>query len=82
VFGVEDRTRVERIHAVVVPREGVTLDRAALGRHVAAALTPNHVPEQVEVRDSLPLVGPAKPDRVRLRAEARARATHSEGTTS
>lgn len=69
VFGVEDDNRVERICAAVVPRAGVTLDRAALARHVAAALSPYHAPDEIELRTSLPLVGPAKPDRMRLRVE-------------
>ncbi|MGV9938640.1 class I adenylate-forming enzyme family protein [Streptomyces sp. NPDC003401] len=82
VFGVEDEQRVERICAAVVPRDGVTLDRAVLERHVTAALSANHVPTEIELRETLPLVGPGKPDRVRLRAEAVGRAAPAEGTAS
>ncbi|WP_225829844.1 class I adenylate-forming enzyme family protein [Streptomyces sp. NK08204] len=82
VFGVEDERRVERICATVVPRDGVTLDRAALGRHVTAALSVNHVPAEIELREALPMVGPGKPDRVRLRAQAVARASRAEGTAN
>ena len=80
VFGVEDEQRVERICAAVVPRDGVTLDRAVLARHVADALSANHVPAEIELRETLPLVGPGKPDRVRLRTEVLARAARAEGT--
>lgn len=74
VSGVEDANRVERVLATVVPRIGVQLDQAAPARHVAAALSPYHAPDEIELRSSLPLVGPAKPDRLRLRTEFAGRA--------
>lgn len=79
VFGVEDADRVERIQAVVVPRPGTAVDVQELCRQVAEALSASHVPAVIEVRDHLPLVGPAKPDRARLRAEARAAADAGAG---
>lgn len=80
VFAVEDADRIERIHAAVVPRGDVRVDRAALQRHVGTTLPANHVPAEIELRTSLPLIGVAKPDRARLRTEARSsRNGDSEG---
>ncbi len=72
VCGVEDADRVERMYAAVVPKPGARVDPEELRRHVAEALSDNHVPSLVEIVAELPVTGPGKPDRVRLRADARA----------
>ncbi|MBH0781816.1 hypothetical protein IT779_36630, partial [Nocardia sp. NEAU-351] len=48
------------------------LDLARLRRHIADTLSDNHVPTTIDIRAELPVVGPGKPDRVRLRADVRA----------
>jgi fatty-acyl-CoA synthase len=72
VCGVEDDRRVEHIYAAVLPEPGTTPDLDELRRHVAEALSDNHVPSLIELCRELPVVGPGKPDRARLRARARA----------
>jgi fatty-acyl-CoA synthase len=81
VFGVEDSDRVERIQAVIIPRPGAAVDVEELHRQVTGALSANHVPDVIEIRAELPLVGAAKPDRARLRAEARAAIGSLQNTT-
>jgi fatty-acyl-CoA synthase len=75
VCGVEDADRVERIYAAVVPKPGAVIDLQELRRQVAEALTDNHVPSVIELRQELPVTGPGKPDRGQLRADARAALT-------
>jgi fatty-acyl-CoA synthase len=75
VCGVEDANRVEHIYAAVVPEPGAVVDLGELRRLVAEALSENHVPSLIEVRQELPVTGPGKPDRVQLRADARAALT-------
>ncbi|MEU6996547.1 long-chain fatty acid--CoA ligase [Streptomyces sp. NPDC046465] len=76
VFGVEDADRLERICAAVVLTAGAGADAPdadALRRHVAERLTRNHIPADIELRTALPVLALGKPDRLRLRAEARER---------
>ncbi|MEU4105496.1 class I adenylate-forming enzyme family protein [Streptomyces tanashiensis] len=73
VFGVEDVDRLERICAVIVATPGAAPDAEELRRHVGERLTPNHVPADIELRTALPVLALGKPDRLRLRAEARER---------
>jgi fatty-acyl-CoA synthase len=75
VCGVEDADRVERIYAAVAARPGATVDFDELRRHVSRELSDNHVPSLFELYPQLPVVGPGKPDRARLRADARAALT-------
>jgi fatty-acyl-CoA synthase len=75
VCGVEDANRVEHIYAAVVPEPGAVVDLQELRRHVAEALSDNHVPSLIEIRRVLPKTGWGKPDRVQLRADARAALT-------
>ncbi|GIG59302.1 fatty acid CoA ligase [Longispora fulva] len=72
VCGVEDADRVERIYAAVVARPGTVVDLDDLRRHVSGALSDNHVPSVIEICQELPVIGPGKPDRARLRTQARA----------
>ncbi|MFX0579425.1 ANL family adenylate-forming protein [Nocardia nepalensis] len=72
VCGVEDADRVEHIYAAVVPKPGTIVDPQQLRRHIAEALSDNHVPTMIDIRHELPVTGPGKPDRVQLRADVRA----------
>ena len=72
VCGVEDADRVEHIYAAVVPKPGAVVDPEELRRQVAEELSDYHVPSVIELRQELPVAGPGKPDRGRLRADARA----------
>jgi fatty-acyl-CoA synthase len=72
VCGVEDLDRMEHIYAAVVPKPGAVVDLQELRRHVAEELSVNHVPGLIEIRGTLPVLGLGKPDRVQLRAQARA----------
>ncbi|WP_433342972.1 class I adenylate-forming enzyme family protein [Micromonospora sp. CA-111912] len=72
VCGVEDANRVEHIYAAVVPEPGAVVELQELRRHVAEALSDNHVPSLIEIRRGLPKTGWGKPDRVQLQAAARA----------
>lgn len=68
VYCVIDDDRVEHIHAAVVVRPGATADSGTLISHVAAELTPKHVPAVVTFHDTLPLTAAGKPDKRRLAA--------------
>jgi fatty-acyl-CoA synthase len=72
VCGVENADRVEQIYAAVVARPGAVVDLQGLRRHVSEALSDNHVPSVIDLCRQLPVVGPGKPDRAQLRAQARA----------
>ena len=54
VFGVPDEEWGERVHAVVQPRPGHTVDVGALGDHATTHLAGYKVPRSWEVRDELP----------------------------
>ncbi|WP_411144005.1 class I adenylate-forming enzyme family protein [Streptomyces sp. x-80] len=69
VYCVVDDDRVEHIHAAVVVRPGGTADSGTLIGHVAAELSPKHVPAVVTFRDALPLTGAGKPDKRTLAAQ-------------
>ncbi|NUH42783.1 amide synthetase, partial [Streptomyces samsunensis] len=62
---------VEHIHAAVVARPGSTADAGTLIGHVAAELSPKHVPAVVTFHDALPLTGAGKPDKQALAVTAR-----------
>ncbi|MEH0416175.1 class I adenylate-forming enzyme family protein [Streptomyces sp. B21-083] len=68
VYCVVDDDRVEHIHAAVVVRPGGTADSGTLIGHVAAELSPKHVPDAVTFHDALPLTGAGKPDKQTLAA--------------
>jgi len=65
---IVDDDRVEHIHAAVVVRPGSTVGSGTLIGHVAAELSPKHVPAVVTFHDALPLTGAGKPDKQRLAA--------------
>ena len=53
VFGVPDAKWGEAVHAVVVPREGTTLEEAALREHCRGLLGGYKLPKALEVRGTL-----------------------------
>ncbi|MFC0602880.1 class I adenylate-forming enzyme family protein [Streptomyces palmae] len=63
VYCVVDADRVEHIHAAVVLRAGGGADAEALREHVAAELSPQHVPAVIAFHGELPLTGAGKPDK-------------------
>jgi fatty-acyl-CoA synthase len=75
VCDAKDPDGVEHIYAAVLPKPGATVDLQELRRHVAEALSDDHVPDVIEIRRTLPVTGWGKPDRVQLRADARAALT-------
>jgi fatty-acyl-CoA synthase len=76
VYCVIDDDRVEHIHAAVVVRRGSIVDSGTLIGHVAAELSPKHVPTGVTFHDALPLTGAGKPDRQTLAARHSGAARH------
>lgn len=61
VFGVPDPRWGERVHAVVVPRQGSTLDEEALVAHARARIAGYKVPRSLEIRlEPLPKSGAGK----------------------
>jgi len=76
VIGVPDETWGERVHAVVVPKEGRRPSEEELVAFVRASIAGYKVPRSVEVRDHLPMTGTGKVLKGALRApfwEGRAR---------
>src|SRR5207302_5958853 len=54
VFGIPDEEWGEKVHAVVQPRLGHTIDLAALEAHTSGQLSGYKRPRSWEVRDELP----------------------------
>ena len=55
VFGIDDPTYGQIVHAVIVPRQGMTLDVAELERHCGSRIARYKVPAQFEIMsDPLP----------------------------
>jgi O-succinylbenzoic acid--CoA ligase len=83
VVGVPDEDWGERVVAVVVPERAATDGRTHAGSTVEPELADLHravadriasyaAPRQLVVVDSIPLIGPGKPDRAALRTLASA----------
>ncbi|MFF8993536.1 class I adenylate-forming enzyme family protein [Streptomyces sp. NPDC014983] len=70
VYGVRDLDDVEHLHAAIVPRPGADVAVEDIRSHVGAALSTQHVPEEVLLLDELPLNATGKPDKPRLRSRA------------
>jgi long-chain acyl-CoA synthetase len=69
VIGVPDERWGERVHAIVTPSPGRSLDPEALIAHCRARIAGYKCPRSVEVRlEPLPLSGANKVDKGALRA--------------
>jgi len=69
VFGIPDEQWGEAVHAVVVPREGTTLDEATVIKHCRGRIGGYKVPKSVSFQaDPLPKSGPGKVLKRELRA--------------
>ena len=61
----------ERVHAIIVPEEGATLDEAAIVEHCRARIAGFKLPRSVEFRDeTLPKTGAGKVLKAKLRSPA------------
>ncbi|MBO7934035.1 AMP-binding protein [Burkholderia pseudomallei] len=70
VFGVPDTYWGERVHAVIVPREGVSIDVDQINALCRQQIAGYKVPRSYEIRNSgLPLSGVGKVQKNLLRAE-------------
>lgn len=70
VLGLPDPDRGEVVGAVLVPKEGASIDPATVINHAAEELSSYKVPRRVLVLpgDQVPLLASGKPDKIRLRA--------------
>jgi len=69
VFGIPDEQWGEAVHAVVVPREGIDLDEAAVISHCRSQIGGYKVPKSVSFQtEPLPKSGPGKVLKRELRA--------------
>jgi long-chain acyl-CoA synthetase len=50
VFGAPDEKWGERVHAVIVPRDGVQIDESAVVEHVRSRIAGYKVPRSIEIR--------------------------------
>ncbi|MFI9503674.1 AMP-binding protein [Nocardia sp. NPDC052566] len=66
VFPVVDQDRIEYLHAAVVLRDPGAATEDELRTHIAAEISPKHVPARIHLRDALPLTGVGKPDKALL----------------
>lgn len=80
VVGVPDDEWGQRIAAVVVAREGVTIDVAALRERVRTVLRGSKTPDIIEVRDTLPHTDTGKLLRRVVQQDLAAAATTSRTT--
>ena len=74
VVGVPDPVRGEVVKAIIVPREGVTVDatlHSEVQAFVKARLSAHEYPRQIEFRDALPMTITGKIRRIDLRNEAK-----------
>ncbi|MGO4615210.1 o-succinylbenzoate--CoA ligase [Nocardia sp. 2YAB30] len=67
VLGLPDERLGQRVAAAVVPTAGATPSLAELRDHVMAELDSIAAPRELALLDEIPLRGPGKPDRVKLR---------------
>ncbi|WP_442971376.1 o-succinylbenzoate--CoA ligase [Rhodococcus sp. EPR-157] len=74
VAGLDDTRLGQRVVAAVVASSAVTL--AELREHVALTLDPTAAPRELYLVDALPMRGPGKLDRARLRAVLQTLAPH------
>jgi fatty-acyl-CoA synthase len=67
VIGIPDDKWGEAVHAVVVPRQGKTIDRAELAAFVKERKGPLHAPKSIELVAALPVTTVGKVDKRALR---------------
>ena len=67
VLGLPDARLGQRVAVAVVPTPGTTPTLDDLRAHVIAELDPIAAPREMAIVDEIPLRGPGKPNRVRLR---------------
>lgn len=67
VIGVPDERWGERVHAVIVKRDGADLDEATVIAHCKALIAGYKCPRSVEFRDALPLSAAGKLQKFQLR---------------
>ncbi|PQM26319.1 fatty-acid--CoA ligase [Sphingopyxis lindanitolerans] len=72
VIGIADETWGERVHAVVVPKSGASVDLAGLQDHCRPLLAGYKLPRSLSLVDALPLSGVGKILKTELRERYRA----------
>lgn len=73
VYGAKDRYWGERVEAAIVLQPGARLTAEALSQFGLAGLGGYKLPKRIRIVDEIPLTTNGKPDRLRLRREAKAR---------
>jgi O-succinylbenzoic acid--CoA ligase len=76
VLGLPDERLGQRVAAVVVPTAGATPTLDELREHVVRELDSIAAPRELALLDELPLIGPGKPNRAKLREHLLAQSTH------
>ncbi|WP_433682470.1 o-succinylbenzoate--CoA ligase [Nocardia sp. CA-119907] len=76
VLGLPDDRLGQRVAVAVVPAAGATPTLEELRDHVVRELDSIAAPRELAILDELPLRGPGKPDRARLREHLLAESTH------
>ena len=81
VIGVPDALWGERVHAVIMPREGASLSLDEAVEHCRQSIAAFKCPKSLEIRnDPLPLLGPGKVAKRRLRDELLAGPASTSGS--
>jgi O-succinylbenzoic acid--CoA ligase len=76
VLGLPDPRLGQRVAVAVVPNPGTTPTLDELRAHVVAELDPIAAPRELAILDEIPMRGPGKPNRVKLREHLLEQATH------
>ncbi|MFF0489659.1 o-succinylbenzoate--CoA ligase [Nocardia sp. NPDC004068] len=76
VLGLPDERLGQRVAVAVVPAPGATPTLDDLRDHVTAELDPIAAPRELALIDEVPMRGPGKPDRARLRDHLLAESAH------
>jgi O-succinylbenzoic acid--CoA ligase len=76
VLGLPDPRLGQRVAVAVVPNPGANPTLDELRAHVVAELDPIAAPRELAILDEIPMRGPGKPNRVKLREHLLEQATH------
>jgi O-succinylbenzoic acid--CoA ligase len=76
VLGLPDERLGQRVAVAVVPAPGSVPTLGDLREHVVAELDPIAAPRELAIMTELPMRGPGKPDRAKLRERLLAGSTH------